>query len=343
MRINKEIISQNKSLYIIAEIGINHNGSIKNAFKMIDYAKDAGCDAVKFQTYSIDKLLKKETKLIRYQKSCNFNNMYELLKKNNLTYEEFHKLKNYCKKKKINFLSTPFDLESADFLFKLNIDAFKVSSGDFDNFILLDQLKKYHKPIILSCGMSQNDEIIKTLNVFCKYRNKIALLHCISDYPTKLKDTQLNQINFLKKFKIPIGFSDHTVGNIASTIAVAFNACIIEKHITLDTKLDGPDHKCSLACKDLKEFVSNLKIIKKSLINKKRYLTHEEKKTKKIARKTLYFSKNLKKNHKILLDDIIALRPRNNGLSPSNYKFLLNKKITRSTKRFQIISRKDFA
>ena len=100
MRINKEIISQNKSLYIIAEIGINHNGSIKNAFKMIDYAKDAGCDAVKFQTYSIDKLLKKETKLIRYQKSCNFNNMYELLKKNNLTYEEFHKLKNYCKKKK---------------------------------------------------------------------------------------------------------------------------------------------------------------------------------------------------------------------------------------------------
>lgn len=342
MRIDKKIISQDKSLYIIAEIGINHNGSIKNAFKMIDYAKEASCDAVKFQTYCVDKLLKKETKLIKYQKSHNFNNMYELLKKNNLTHEEFYKLKKYCSKKKINFLSTPFDLESADFLFKLNIDAFKVSSGDFDNFILLDQLKKYHKPIILSCGMSENNEIIKTLNIFSKYRSKVSLLHCISDYPTELKDTQLNQINLLKKFKIPIGFSDHTVGNIASTIAVAFNACIIEKHITLDTKLDGPDHKCSLPCKDLKEFVSNLKIIKKSLINRKRYLTHEEKNTKRIARKSLYFSKNLKKNHKILLDDIIALRPRNDGLSPSNYKFFLNKKITKSTKRFQIISRKDF-
>jgi len=342
MRIDKKIISQNKSLYTIAEIGINHNGSIINAFKMIDYAKDAGCDAVKFQTYSIDKLLKKKTKLVKYQKSCNFNNMYELLKKNNLTYEEFYKLKNYCKKKKINFLSTPFDLESADFLFRINVDVFKVSSGDFDNFMLLDQLKKYQKPIILSCGMSENNEIVKTLDIFSKCRSKIALLHCISDYPTELKDVQLNQINFLKKFKIPIGFSDHTVGNIASTIAVAFNACIIEKHITLDTKLEGPDHKCSLPCKDLKDFISNLKIIKKSLIDKKRYLTHEEKNTKRVARKALYFSKNLKKNHKISLDDIIALRPRNNGLSPSNYKFFLNKKITKTIKKFQIISIKDF-
>ena len=183
-KIGSRKINKNNFPYLIAEIGVNHNGSIYIAKKLIDSAKKAGFDAVKFQTYYLDGLLKKNTPLAKYQKKVSeIKNMYNLLKKYSLSHKEFEKINQYCKKRNITFLSTPFDLESATFLNKINIPAFKISSSDNDNYLLLDLIKKFKKPIILSTGMSNNIEINRTIKYLSLQKNKLALLHCVSDYP----------------------------------------------------------------------------------------------------------------------------------------------------------------
>jgi N,N'-diacetyllegionaminate synthase len=342
MKIGNKIISNNHYPFIIAEVGLNHNGSLKIAKKLIDCAVSAGCDAVKFQTIKIDKLLLNNTPLANYQKKNKSKNMYDLIKKNNLTFDQFLNLEKYCKFKKITFLSTPFDEESAIFLKRLNIPAFKISSGDNDNFLLLSLIKKFKKPIILSTGMSTTSEVKKTINFLKLKRDKLAILHCISDYPTSIDETQLFNINLLKKFGYNIGFSDHTIGKLSSSVAVGLGANIIEKHITLDNNMKGPDHQMSLPTSKLKDFVQELKSIKKSFFKKERTLTTKEKLTKKVAKKSLYFKSNLKKNHRIKVFDLISLRPTNNGISPSEYKFFINKILKKDVMKYQILKRKNF-
>ena len=231
MKIKNKIISDNSPIYVIAEIGINHNGSVSKAMKMIDYAIESGCSAVKFQTFYLDEMLLKDTRLAEYQKKTGFQNMTDLLKKYNLSYESFKIIKKYCDKNKITFLSTPFDEKSAIFLNKIDVPAFKISSGDIDNFLLLSTIKKFKKPIIISTGMSLISEVKNTVKFLSLKRNKLAVLHCISDYPTKVSDTQLVNILLLKKIKYVVGFSDHTIGDNSSCVAVALGANIIEKQI----------------------------------------------------------------------------------------------------------------
>jgi|TARA_B100001971_G_C18015802_1_gene444760 sialic acid synthase SpsE len=185
--------------------------------------------------------------------------------------------------------------------------------------------------------MSLISEVKNTVKFLSLKRNKLAILHCISDYPTKISDTQLANILLLKKIKYVVGFSDHTLGESSSCVAVALGANIIEKHITLDKSLPGPDHVCSLPCKDLKKFVENLNNIKKSISSRIRKLTKQEEITKLIARKSLYFKKDLNKNHKIKYDDLISLRPFNNGISPSLYKKIVNKKLSQKVKKYSKI------
>ena len=203
-----------KKPYLIAEIGVNHNGSIDLAKKLIRHAKLSNFNAVKFQTYLPDKLLLKNTPLVNYQKgNKNIKNMYELLKKYQFSFNQFKELKNYSNKLKIEFLSTPFDVESALFLNKLKIPIFKISSTDNDNFLLLKIIKKFKKPILLSLGMIDEKDLIKTLNFLKSKKNMLCLMHCISNYPTKVKETQFGYFEKLKKFRYPIGWSDHTRGN----------------------------------------------------------------------------------------------------------------------------------
>jgi N,N'-diacetyllegionaminate synthase len=343
LKIGKRIISHKTNPFIIGEIGINHNGLLDNAIKLIDYAKDAGFEAVKFQTYNTNLLLKKKTRLAAYQKKkIKDDDMFSMLKKYELSFNNFYFLKKYCDKKKIIFLSTPFDEESANFLNSINVKAFKISSGDFDNLILLEKIKKFKKPIILSTGMSGDKEIKIILNQFKDYKNKLSILHCISDYPTPLKDIQINQITKLRKFNDCVGFSDHTQGFIASALAISLGARIIEKHITLDNQMDGPDHSSSLNKNQFKEFIKTIIDVKKVFSNDKRYLTKSEVANKQLVRKSLFFKDDYKKNQLIKKSMLLPLRPKKLGISPINYKKILNKRIIKDVKKNEQIKEKYF-
>jgi N,N'-diacetyllegionaminate synthase len=322
----------NNKLFLIAEIGINHNGIYNFAIRLIDNAKKAGFDAVKFQTFIPEHMTHAKTKLAEYQKKTKFKNMQLMLKEYNFSHEQFYKIKKYCDKRKILFFSTPFDLESAIFLNKINVKAFKISSGDLDNFYLLSKIKQFKKPIIISTGMSNNKEIQETINFLDLPKSKLAILHCVSDYPTEIKNTFFSNFNYLKKFKYTVGFSDHTLGSISSSIAVAMGGMIIEKHITLDNKMNGPDHACSMQISDLKLFVKTLRDVRTS-ITAPRILTPLERNTIKVARKSLYYAKNLEKLSAIEFNDLIPLRPARNNISPKFYKIFLGKKIKCNVKK----------
>ena len=261
------LIKNNKS-YLIAEIGVNHNGSLKRALKLIDIAKKSGFDAVKFQSFRAEKLCVPSTPLVEYQKRSKFNNQYQMLGKLTFKQNYMKEVFTYCKKK-IEFISTPFDVENAHFLNKLGVKIFKISSSDLDNFHLLKIVRRFNKKIIISTGMSTYDEIKKTLSFLNLSKKKLFILHCVSDYPTKLKDTNLGFFDKLKKFNFNVGFSDHTIGNSASLAVIALGSKIIEKHITLNKFDKGLYHFCSLEAKDCFEFVKNIRDLEISLASKK--------------------------------------------------------------------------
>jgi N,N'-diacetyllegionaminate synthase len=336
------MINKNK-IFIIAEIGVNHNGNFNNAIKLINHAVDANCNAVKFQTFNPDKLLKKNTELAEYQKmNSKFKNMYDLIKRYTFSYEQFYKIKKYCDKKKIIFMSTPFDNDSAIFLNKIGMKIFKTSSTDNQNFLLLDLIKSFKKKIILSTGMLLNNQLENTLNYLSIKKSMLNILHCISDYPTKIEDSQLGNIKNLMKYGYDVGFSDHTEGHICSCIAVSMGASIIEKHITLDKSMKGPDHSSSLLSSELSQFVYNLNGTSISKNTKKRILTYNEKKLLQTAKKSLYYSSNLQKNHILKKENIIPLRPFNNGICPSKFKLVLGKKLIRDVENGKKLSVNDF-
>ena len=329
LKIKNRKLSNNSKAFLIAEIGINHNGDLNNAFDLIDAAVDAKCDAVKFQTFDVETMVHESAQLADYQKKFSKTNQKKMLSKYQLSYQEFFKIRSYCNKKKIIFLSTPFDVKSADFLNKI-VSAFKISSGDNDNYILLEHIKKFNKPIFLSLGMTSNHEIKRILNDIKMNKSKLAIMHCISEYPTELKNSQIGVINELKKYGYLVGFSDHTIGIEASLGAICLGAKIIEKHITLDNSMKGPDHRASLNVKDLKNFVNKLRIMENIIRVKKRNVTKLEHKTKLIAKKSLFINKNIKKNHKILKVDLIPMRPLKNGIAVCNYKKIINKRIKKN-------------
>ena len=333
IRIGNKIVSHKSELFTIAEIGINHNGSIKIAKKLIDKAKQAGFSAVKFQTYITDDLVLPNTGLVNYQKKNRFKDMRTLLQKYNFSFEIFAKLKKYCDRKKIIFLSTPFDIKSSIFLNSINIPAFKVSSGDFDNRLLIDQLKKFKKPIILSTGMTDLLDTKKILKIYKFKKNQLILLHCVSDYPTEIENSYLNNITRLKELGYIVGFSDHTEDNICASSSVFLGASLVEKHITLSNSMKGPDHKASLSIDKLSIFIKNLNLIRKSYLKKKRLLTNLEKQTKNKARKSLFYNKNLSEHSILRPDDIVALRSNTLGISPLYYKKILQRRLKKNVKK----------
>ena len=327
-----------KKILIIAEAGVNHNGNLITAKKLVDAAKKCGADYIKFQTFNPNLMTTYQSKIAPYQKKIKLGVTKQILmlQKLSLSNNDFSKLYLYCKKKKIKFLSSPFDLESIKFLKdKIKMDFYKIPSGEITNYPYLRYLGKLNKKILLSTGMAKFNEINYAIKVLVKNGTKkknIIILHCISDYPTKIENVNLNFINTLKKISKNVGFSDHTLGTQSAILSVALKAKIIEKHFTLDKKMKGPDHSMSLNVNEFKNFVKSIRDAELILGKDKKILTKGEKILKKFARKSLVAKKDIKKGEQLNEENLTTKRP-GDGKSPTLWESILGKRAKQNYKK----------
>ena len=320
---------------IIAEIGVNHNGDINLAKKLIKVAYKCGADIAKFQLFSSGELSCKNSPKAKYQNLTTNpdETQYEMLKKLELSSQDIRLLKEECVKVGIGFLCTPFDLPSLKTLEKIGVNMIKIPSGEINNYPLLKAVGRLNKQVILSTGMSRLGEIEEALNILENAgtnKKQITILHCTTEYPAPFQDVNLLAINTLKQaFKISVGYSDHTEGIIIPIAATAIGAKIIEKHLTIDKNLPGPDHKASLDPEEFSEMVKAIRIIEKGLGDGIKKTSESEKKHMLIARKSIVAIKNIKKGECFSEKNISLKRP-GNGLSPSLWNFLIGKESTQS-------------
>ena len=319
-------------IYFIAEAGVNHNGSLNKALKLVDIAADCGADFIKFQVVNAE-LITKTAKKASYQSKNTKNKketQYQMIKKLELDWKTAHKkIIERCKKKNIKFLTSAFSVDDLEVVKKLNVEMFKIPSGEITNFPLLEHVAKLKKKVLLSTGMSTIREIDDAINVLYKSglkKKNLVLMQCNSAYPTPLKDLNLNVLeNFKKKYKVEVGFSDHSEGIIAPIIASGLGSKYIEKHFTISKKLPGPDHICSLSPKEMKELVKNLRKTEIILGETLKKVTKSENKNRKLVRKSIYATKNIFKGDVFTIKNISLKRP-GYGLHPKNFKKLLGKK-----------------
>jgi len=328
--------------FIIAEVGINHNGSLKKALKLIDVAVSVGANAIKFQTFKTENLATDYALKAEYQKykSLKKETQFQMLKKLEFT-DIMHKACfKKCKRKKIIFISSAFDIESLNYLKKFKLNYFKVPSGEITNIPYLEVLGKFRKKIILSTGMSSIYEIkkaIQTLITNGTKKNNITIMQCTSAYPAPYDEINLNTISTLRNsFKLNIGFSDHSLGIQASVAAVALGATVIEKHLTLSKKLKGPDHRASLDQKEFKFMVKSIRIVEKSLGDKIKKITKSEKKNIYAVRKSIVAATKIKKNEIFSNSNITCKRP-GTGISPLFFKKLIGKKSVKDFNKNDLI------
>lgn len=309
-------------IFIIAEAGVNHNGDIKLAKELVDAAKSAGTDAVKFQTFKAECLVSKVAQKAEYQKQTTGadESQLEMLKKLELSYGDFKVLKKYCEQKEILFLSTAFDLDSIDFLESLDMPIYKVPSGDITNLPYLMKIASTGKPVIISTGMSGLDEVGLALEVLRDNgAGTMTLLHCNTQYPTPFEDANLKAMLTLKeRFGLAVGYSDHTLGIEAPIAAIALGATVIEKHFTLDKSLEGPDHKASLNPQELKTMVTSIRNIEVALGDGIKRLSVSETINKEAARKSIVARRNIVKGEIFTQDNLTVKRP-GNGISPMKW------------------------
>lgn len=319
--------------YIIAEIGVNHNGDLNLAKKMILAAKYSGVNAVKFQSFLSEEVVVKKLKLAPYQRKNLKKNssMIEMISKYQLSFEKQRQLFIFCKKHRIEFLSSPFDLISAKFLVEvLKLKTIKIPSGEITNYPLLRYFSFFPIKIILSTGMATINEIKLAINTLCK-NNKIkkkdvTVLHCTTSYPTNIEEVNLNAMLYLKKIlKMKVGYSDHTRSNLTAIVAASLGACIIEKHLTLNKSLSGPDHKASILPKEFKDLVDNIKKVKIILGDFKKKATKSEKANIPFARKSIVAKININKGDIFSENNLTTKRP-SLGLSPMLWNKIIGKK-----------------
>ena len=329
-------------IIIIAEAGPNHNGKLKLAYKLVDVAKRSGADFIKFQT-SIPALhISKIAKKAHYQIKNTTKNetQLEMAKKISLSYMQFKKIKKYCQIKKIEFLSTPFDLRSIDFLNSLNMKYFKIPSGEITNLPYLIKVAKLKKKLILSTGMSNMKEIGEALKILISNgtpKKNIIVLQCNTEYPTPFRDANLKaMLTIKKKYGVRVGYSDHTEGIEASLAAVALGACVIEKHITLNKNLPGPDHKASITEKQLKNMVEGIRKIVIAMGDGIKKASPSEKKNIKIARNSIVAATDIKKGEKFTRKNLGIKRP-GRGISPMQLFKVIGKIARRNFNQDELI------
>lgn len=317
---------------IIAEAGVNHNGSIDLAKKLIDVAANAGADYVKFQTFISELNISKKAGKAEYQKDKDEKNekQLEMVQKLELSFEEFEYLKRYCQKNGIGFLSTAFDFPSIDFLDQLDLSFFKSPSGEITNFPYLKRLAEKGKPVILSTGMANISEVKQALIVLTEHgltKDQIIILHCNTEYPTPMEDVNLKAMNTIAdELGVEVGYSDHTLGIEVPIAAVARGAKVIEKHFTLDRELPGPDHRASLEPDALKAMVEGVRNIEKALAGDGRKVpSKSEFKNKEIARKSIHLARDVAKGNALEEEDLIPLRP-GNGISAMEWDKVIGKR-----------------
>ena len=315
-------------VFIIAEAGVNHNGDINNAKKLIDVAARAGADAVKFQTFKAENIVCKNAEKAEYQKNTTGEeeNQFSMLKKLELTEEMHQELQAYCLEKNIMFLSTPFDLESIDYLDKEGIKIMKIPSGEITNYPYLIKMAKTCKPIIVSTGMAELNEVEEAVTILRDNGAKdITVLHCNTEYPTPYADVNLKAMLTLKdKLDLKVGYSDHTMGIEVPIAAVAMGATVIEKHFTLDKNMDGPDHKASLEPEELEAMIRSIRNIENALGDGIKSPSLSEKKNIDIVRKSIVAKKVILKGEIFTEDNLTVKRP-GNGLSPMYWNELIGK------------------
>lgn len=308
--------------YIIAEAGDNHNGSFELALKLIDAAKEAGADCVKFQTFVTEEVISTCAQKAEYQKAATNaeENQFDMIKKLELSSEQFRQIKGYCDRKNIRFLSTPFDLPSIQFLDTMDLPFWKIPSGEVTNLPYLLAIAKTEKPVVMSTGMCEMGEIQAAIDILkANGTPKITLLHCNTEYPTPYEDANLRAMETMRKqFGVDVGYSDHTLGIEVPIAAAAMGAVIIEKHFTLDRNMEGPDHKASLEPEELAAMVAGIRRVERALGDEKKRVSPSEKKNRDVARKSIIARRAIRKGELLTEENITTKRP-GNGISPMRW------------------------
>jgi len=329
IKIGDRLIGDGHPTYIIAEIGVNHNGIPQLAFELIDVAVDAGADAVKFQKRKLEKIYPQ-----RYLDNVNAGEkslryLLPILQQVELPESTYHEIVAYCMKKGITFLCSPFDRESADFLETLDVPAFKVASADLTNLPLLDHLIKKGKPLILSTGMSRSDEVDFTVKYLKERGAQFALLHCNSTYPAAFEDINLRYMDQLRKYGVPVGYSGHERGIAVSTVAAALGANILERHITLDRAMDGPDHAASLEPQGFKKMVRDIHMVSLALgTGEEKFFSRGEILNRETLAKSLVAAQHIDPGE-VITDEMVTVKGPGLGLSPQRYPELIGRRAER--------------
>jgi N,N'-diacetyllegionaminate synthase len=323
-----------KSILIIAEAGVNHNGDLALAKQLIDAAAEAGADLVKFQTFSADRLATRQAKKADYQSvtTGNAETQHQMLSRLEISANMHHELIAYCAIRNIGFFSTGFDIESVNFLMSLGINHFKIPSGEITNLPYLRHIGQFSKPVIISTGMATMGDIEAAIDVLEQagtLRSLITVLHCTTEYPTPMAEVNLRAMQSIHAaFGVAVGYSDHTVGIEVSIAAATLGATVIEKHFTLDRSLPGPDHKASLEPRELKAMVAAIRNIEIALGDGIKRLTPSESRNKPVARKSLVASKTIKTGEVLSAENITTKRP-GTGISPMNWDDVMGRKVSR--------------
>ena len=331
-------------VYIIAEAGVNHNGRLELAMQMVDMAKECGADAIKFQTFKAEESTSSYAEKAEYQK-CNdgtAESQLEMLRKLELPFEYFSLLKEYCQKKEIDFISTPDGSESLNYLIDIGVPLIKIGSTEVTNSIFLSEIARTMKPIILSTGMSTLGEVEKAVEIIrLNGNNNITLMHCTTDYPTQIEEVNLNAMLTLKNaFKVNVGYSDHTLGVEAAIAATTLGAVCIEKHITLDRNMKGPDHRASMPPNEFKTYIQHIRNTEKLLGDGRKKPTAHEKEIMSQVRRSILTSRPLKKDT-VLTQEMLCYKRPGNGIAPQYTDILIGRKLKRDLDKEELITWED--
>lgn len=342
------MIEEHGDVFTIAEAGINHNGELKKALKLVDIAADAGAHAVKFQTFRAEDVATDRAKLAQYQKDNIGKNttQLEMIAKFELSIKDYAEIIARCKEKRILFLSTPHGgCNSVELLEHLGVPAYKIGSGDLTNYILLKRVAQTHKPIILSTGMATLKEVKDSIAFLRSVRSgNIAVLHTTTSYPCAPQDVNLRaMVTMMNELPVPVGFSDHTDTNLASIVAASLGMALYECHFTEDKNLPGPDQKASCTPAELKDRMTSIKMIQIILgSGEKTPTTHEQESMKTLVRKSLVYTNDFKEAHILGRDDLAAKRP-GDGISPKHYGWFLGKRLIRPVQKNRLVQYGDVA
>ena len=341
VKISDRLIGEGEPCFIIAEAGVNHNGDINLARKLIDVAKEAGADAVKFQTFKAKELVTRSAEKAGYQKKTTpfEESQYDMIRKLELSEKDFEELFAYAQEKGMIFLSTPFDKGSVDLLDELGISAFKVGSGEITNFPLLKHIARKGKLIILSTGMATLEEVGEALEIIKEEgRDDIILLHCVSSYPAKIEAMNLKAMETLRNaFKLPVGLSDHSLGITIPIAAVALGACLIEKHLTPDKNLLGPDHRASLEPDELKQMVTAIRDVEKAMGNGVKRPTKDEEANKTVGRRSIVARVDIPRETTIT-EEMLDIKRPGTGLEPKYLNSVIGRKVKENIRHDELIT-----